>query len=74
MTTLLMDAPMTDEKSRSLSVKLHIDVIESARIVSAYRNESMTDMLSNLLRPALARMEQEEMAKRSGRPKGKGGK
>jgi hypothetical protein len=74
MTTLLLDAPMPDEKSKTLSVKLHTDVIESARIVSAYRNESMTDLLSDLLRPILAKMEQEEMAKRSRSPKGKGGK
>lgn len=47
------------------SVKLHMDVIETARIVSAYRNETLTDMLGNMLRPLLTRMEQEEVAKRS---------
>jgi hypothetical protein len=63
---------MADEKPKTLSVKLHLDVIESARIVSAYRNESMTDMLSELLRPMLAKMEQEEIARRAKSPKSKG--
>lgn len=57
---------MAEEKAKTLSVKLHTDVIEAARIVAAYRNETMTDMLSDLLRPVLARMEREEVAKRSG--------
>jgi hypothetical protein len=74
MTTVLqVDEPMASEKPKTLSVKLHMDVIESARIVAAYRNESMTDMLSNLLRPVLARMEQEEVARRKNPPKVKGG-
>jgi hypothetical protein len=64
---------MTDDKPKTLSVKLHVDVIESARIVAAYRNETMTDMLGEILRPVLAKMEREEVAKRSGdKPKGKG--
>lgn len=59
---------MADDKpkTQTLSVKLHMDVIEAARIVSAYRNESMTDLLSEALRPILAEMEREEVAKRSG--------
>jgi hypothetical protein len=60
-----LDPPMADEKIRNLSVKLHIDVIEAARIVSAFRGETMTDMLSEILRPILAKMEQEETAKRA---------
>lgn len=72
MATDVMERPaMADEKPKTLSVKLHIDVIEAARIVTAYRNETMTDMLSNILRPILARMEQDEVAKRSKPPKGK---
>jgi hypothetical protein len=74
MTTLSrVDEPMVSEKPKALSVKLHMDIVESARIVTAYRNESMTDMLSNLLRPILAKMEQEEVAKRRNPPKAKGG-
>jgi hypothetical protein len=65
MATALMELPMAGEKSKTSSVKLHFDVVESARIVSAYRGETITDMLSDLLRPVLAKMEQEETAKRS---------
>jgi hypothetical protein len=67
-----LDPPMADEKPKTLSTKLHIDVIEAARIVSAYRNETITDMLSDILRPILARMEKEEVAKRNKPSKGKG--
>jgi hypothetical protein len=65
MASALVESPMNAEKPKTLSVKLHYDVVEAARIVSAYRGESMTDMLSDLLRPVLATMEQEETAKRS---------
>jgi hypothetical protein len=73
VTTALVDpTPMAEEK-RTASVKLHIDVIEAARIVSAYRNEPMTDMLSNLLRPIMAEMEREEVARRTKDHRTKGG-
>lgn len=65
MATALLDEPMADDKPKTLSVKLHMDVIESARIVAAYRNESMTDMLSDILRPVLAKLERDEVAKRA---------
>ena len=65
MTTADLVAPMTDDKPKTLAVKLHMDVIETARIVSAYRNEPMAEMLSDLLRPLLAKMEREEVAKRT---------
>lgn len=76
MATELMEPPMADEKPKTLSTKLHIDVVESARIVAAYRGETITDMLSDLLRPILRGMEQEEVAKRTSviKPKGKGPK
>lgn len=59
-------------KPATLPVKLHMDVIESARIVAAFRGEPMQDMLSDILRPILAKMEQDEMSKRMRprRPKG----
>ena len=60
----LMERVMADEKPKTLSVKLEMDVIESARIVAAYRNETMTEMLSAILRPILAKMEREEANKR----------
>lgn len=65
MTTGLLDPPMADEKPRTMSVKLPMDVIESARIVSAYRGESMADLMADILRPVLSRMEQEEIARRT---------
>lgn len=76
VTTEPLGLPMADEKPKTLSVKLHIDVIEAARIVSAYRNETITDMLSDILRPVLVEMERDEVAKRSGAktPKSKGAK
>ena len=60
-----LDEPMADQKQETLSVKLHLDVIETARIVNAYRGGTMTDMLSDILRPILAKMEREEVARRA---------
>lgn len=62
----------TDEACLTGPVKLAADTIEAARIVSAFRGETMTDMLSDILRPILARMEREETAKRAKTKKGKG--
>ena len=56
---------MTDEKIKTLSTKLHLDVVEAARIVAAFRGASITEMLSDILRPILEKMEQEETAKRA---------
>jgi hypothetical protein len=65
MSTAVLESPMATEKPKTLSVKLHMDVIESARIVAAYRGDAMTDMLSDILRPILAEMEREETARRA---------
>jgi hypothetical protein len=75
MTTGLMDAPMATEKpkTKTLSVKLHTDVINSARIVAALRGELMQDMISDILRPIITKMEQEEIARRAGGIKRKAG-
>ena len=59
------------------SVKLDDDVIETARIVAAYRGEPMADVLGDILRPVLARMEQEAREARaaketSGKPTTRG--
>jgi hypothetical protein len=74
MTASLMEAPtMAPGKLTTQSVKLETDVLEAARIVSAYRGVSMTELLGEVLRPALAKMEQEEIAKRqkaARKPKG----
>jgi hypothetical protein len=78
MATGLMDLPMAAEKPQrptTMSVKLHTDVIETARVVAALRGVQMMDMLSDILRPILAKMEGEELTKRvQGTAKrGKGG-
>ena len=65
MSTGMLDPPMADEKPKTMSIKLPMDVIESARIVSAYRGATMTDLMGEILRPVLAKMEQEEIAKRT---------
>jgi plasmid stability protein len=56
---------MPTEKPKTQSLKMPMDVIESARIVAAFRGVSMADLVGDILRPALAKMEQEEMAKRT---------
>ena len=48
-----------------MSIKLPMDAIESARIVSAYRGRTMTDLMGDMLRPALA--ESERKARATGR-------
>jgi hypothetical protein len=50
-------------KPELISVKLEADVIESARIVSAYTGETMAEMLSAILRPILNKRAREEAAK-----------
>jgi hypothetical protein len=65
MTAEILDPPMADEKPKTLSVKLHMDVIEAARVVAALENVSMTDLLSNILRPILAKREDEVLVKRA---------
>jgi hypothetical protein len=49
------------------SVKLPGDVMDTARVVAALRNESIIDLLGTILRPALAKLERDEMAKRAKR-------
>lgn len=56
---------MADKKPPTLSVKLHMDVIESARVVAALRGVTMTDLISGMLRDDLSRMEHEEIVKRA---------
>lgn len=58
------------DKPKTLSVKLEADVVESARIICALRNETQTELLSGLLRPLLVKIEAEELAKRGRGSKG----
>src|SRR5271157_1474464 len=53
---------MEDEKAKAMSIKLPMDAIESARIVSAYRDRTMTGVKGNIPRPALAEMERKAWA------------
>jgi hypothetical protein len=63
----------TDEVWKLSPVKLHADAIKLARIASAYRGQTMTDMLSDILRPILEEIIAEEVIKQVKPPKGKGG-
>lgn len=65
MAEATLEETMADDKPKPLSVKLHPDVIETARIVTAYTGDSMTDLLSDILRPILVKMEQEQVARRA---------
>jgi hypothetical protein len=59
-----LEALAMADKPKTLSVKLEMDVVESARIVAAFRNVPITELLSAILRPELVKMERDEMAKR----------
>jgi cell pole-organizing protein PopZ len=65
MSTALLETPMSAEKSKTLSIKLATDVVESARVVAALRGVSMTDMLSDMIRPTLKEWEDEEIQRRA---------
>jgi hypothetical protein len=47
------------------SVKIRSDVMDSARVVAVLTGESIADMLSDILRPVLARREREEVARKA---------
>ena len=53
------------DKAALESVKLPGDVMESARIVTAYTGESLAEMLGDILRPILAKREKDEAVKRA---------
>ena len=73
MSQSLLDEPMADKKPATLSVKLRMSVIESARVVAALRGVTMTDLISDMIESDLKRMEQEEIDKRA-KPARKGPK
>jgi hypothetical protein len=60
----LMARKRTDRTAME-SVKLPADVMESARIVAAYTGNNIAELLGEILRPVLARMEQEQVEQRS---------
>jgi len=68
MTTAVVERPMAKKKPTnakpSTSVKIHDDVLDVARIVASYHKDmTITDLLSDILKPTLDRMHQEAMAK-----------
>jgi hypothetical protein len=64
VTTQARDRNDVAAEPKGLPVRLDMDVIRSARIISAIRNQPMSDMLSEILRPILETMEQEAMSER----------
>jgi hypothetical protein len=65
MVTTTTEALMAADKAESRSLKMPLDVLETAKIVAALKSMSMTDLVADILRPALAEMEKEEFAKRT---------
>ena len=70
MPSLLVEPSVAPKKSKEptpalLSIKLHADVVESARIVAAYRGQTMADVIGDLVRPLLKKLERDEHAKRN---------
>jgi hypothetical protein len=53
------------EELKTMSQKLAMDVIQTARVVAALRRETILELISGILRPVLQKMEREELAKRS---------
>lgn len=74
MVQSVLEAPMA--KKNVSPVKLPADVVESARIVSALKGDTISDLLAGILRPILSEMERDLLAKRQRavdppKPKGK---
>ncbi len=65
--TAELDRPMAKKKlvnSRpSTSVKLHDDVLEMGRIIASLKKVTITDLISDTLRPLFEEMQQEEATK-----------
>ena len=59
------ELPAVAEKVKSQSLKFPVDVLESAKIVAALKGQTMTELLADILRPALAKLEEQELAKRA---------
>ncbi len=58
-------------KKKGVSVQIDDDVVKTARLVAALTDQSMSTLISDILRPVLAKMEAGELAKRA-KPKGGG--
>ena len=67
MSPMLRESPMA--KKKGTSVQIDDDVVKTAKVVSALIDKPMSTLISDIVRPILAKMEIEEIAKRA-RPKG----
>ena len=86
MSPMLREVPVLEEpmarkraaKRPTVNVAIEEDVVKSARLVSALTERPMSEIISEILRPILARMETDGMARRSAArpapPKKGGGK
>ncbi|QEH33953.1 hypothetical protein OJF2_24860 [Aquisphaera giovannonii] len=48
-----------------VQVKIDANVAQTAKIVAAYRDTTVAELVSEILRPILEQMEQEEIARRA---------
>jgi hypothetical protein len=64
MATSLQESPPM-AKQKGVSVQIDEDVVKTARVVSALVDKPISALVSEILRPALERMEQEEFVKRT---------
>lgn len=66
MTALMSPEPMAKKSSKSgtTPVRIALDVARDAAIVAAYEDKSVPDLLSEILRPVLAKKADEYAAKR----------
>lgn len=75
MTVALAERPMA--KRNDVTVKLDAEVVRDAKLVAVYRDTSVAELLSEILRPIVAKMlveEQAKHAKAERAPKGRGPK
>lgn len=74
MSAQAMDATMA--RRNDVTVKMDAEVARKAKIVAAYRDQSLAEFISDQLSPIVDRMLQEEHAKETGSKPGrtKGGK
>jgi hypothetical protein len=60
-----LQEPQVMAKKKGVSVQIDEDVVKTARLVSALVDKPISALVSDMLRPLLAKMEQDEIAKRN---------
>jgi hypothetical protein len=58
-----MERPMA--KRNDVTIKVDADVVRDAKLVAVYRGTSVAELISEILRPIVAKMLEEEQAKHS---------